>query len=134
MGGETMRVNQTIRIGKIEINSLTNSSILQIGTSGAIKAQSEQIDEHISQQQADEVVENKIHSEIEPMLREEGLPIETKQQQMQTRSQKGEDQATKKAQLAGGQTVEQEQTMARRAVKVPETGGQLQRPRRKNST
>jgi spore germination protein PB len=134
MGGETMRVNQTIRIGKIEINSLTNSSILQIGTSGAIKAQSEQIDEHISQQQADEVVENKIHSEIEPMLREEGLPIETKQQQMQTRSQKGEDQATKKAQLAGGQTVEQEQTMARRAVKVPETGGQLQRPRRKNRT
>ncbi|TCP55666.1 spore germination GerPB [Tumebacillus sp. BK434] len=75
-----MRVNQTIRIGSLTVTGMSNSSIVQIGTSGAIKARSEQITEQITQQQADQTVEDKIHQEIEPMLNAEGLPVSPEKQ------------------------------------------------------
>jgi spore germination protein PB len=78
-----MRVTQTISIGTLRINSMSNSSIVQIGTSGAMKARSEEITEQVTPSQADKAVENKITKEIKPMLKKEGLPVEppTPQQQ-----------------------------------------------------
>ncbi|ASS76386.1 hypothetical protein CIG75_16445 [Tumebacillus algifaecis] len=72
-----MRVNQTIRIGSITVNTMTSSSILQIGSSGAIKARAEVITEQVTEQQAHEILENKIHQELEPILKQEGLPVAT---------------------------------------------------------
>ncbi|ARU61628.1 hypothetical protein CBW65_11845 [Tumebacillus avium] len=93
-----MRVNQTIRIGSLSVNTMSNSSILQIGTSGAIKARSEEITEQITQAQANQVVEDKIHKEIAPILNAEGLPPEMQplqQQQQQQQQQPGSRARTK---------------------------------------
>jgi hypothetical protein len=71
-----MRVTQTISIGKLSINSMSNSSILQVGASGAIKTRSEEITEVLSQQQADQKLEQKVTQAVEPILKKEGLPVE----------------------------------------------------------
>lgn len=71
-----MRVTQTISIGQLRINSMSNSSILQVGTSGAIKARSEELTEVIPQQQADQKIEGKVTQELKPMMEPEGLPVE----------------------------------------------------------
>ncbi len=76
-----MRVNQTIKIGTIQINAMSSSSVLQIGTSGAVKARSETITEEVTPTQAEQMLEDQIHSQIEPELKKEGLPIETAEEE-----------------------------------------------------
>ncbi|HEU4964360.1 MAG TPA: spore germination protein GerPB [Bacilli bacterium] len=71
-----MRVTQTISIGSLKVNSMSNSSILQIGASGAIKARSEDIKEIIPQSQADQTMEGIVTKEVKPILEKEGLPVE----------------------------------------------------------
>jgi hypothetical protein len=70
-----MRVNQSISIGSIRINSMSNTSIVQIGASGAIKARSEDITEQVSQTTADKKLEQKITKEVKPLLEAEGIPV-----------------------------------------------------------
>ena len=71
-----MRVTQTISIGSLRINSMSNTSILQIGTSGSMKSRSENINEYIPQAQADQKLEGKIDKELKKELPKEGLPVE----------------------------------------------------------
>lgn len=71
-----MRVTQKISIGTLRINSMSNSSIVQVGTSGSIKSHAEDIKEYIPQQQAEQKLENKITKEVKPILNKEGLPVE----------------------------------------------------------
>ena len=71
-----MRVTQTISIGSLRINSMSNTSILQIGTSGSMKSRSENINEYIPQAQADQKIEGKIDKELKKELPKEGLPVE----------------------------------------------------------
>jgi spore germination protein PB len=71
-----MRVTQKISIGSIRINSMSNTSIVQIGTSGAIKARSETTTEEVTQEVADQKVEKKIEKAVKPELKKEGLPMD----------------------------------------------------------
>lgn len=71
-----MRITQTISIGRLTINTMSNSSVLQVGASGAIKAHSETITENIPQPVADQKLEKKITKEVKPILNKEGLPVE----------------------------------------------------------
>lgn len=71
-----MRVTQKISIGTLRINSMSNSSIVQVGTSGSIKSHAEDIKEYIPQQQAHQKLESKITKEVKPILNKEGLPVE----------------------------------------------------------
>lgn len=71
-----MRVTQTISIGSLRINAMSNSSILQVGTSGAIKSHTEDIKEYVSPTQAETYTEGKITKELSPMFKKEGLPVE----------------------------------------------------------
>ncbi|MCX7570034.1 hypothetical protein OS242_08655 [Tumebacillus sp. DT12] len=70
-----MRVTQKISIGTLRINSMSNSSIVQVGTSGSIKSHAEDIKEYIPQQQAHQKLESKITKEVKPILNKEGLPV-----------------------------------------------------------
>ncbi|MGZ4112931.1 MAG: spore germination protein GerPB [Tumebacillaceae bacterium] len=69
-----MRVTQTISIGTLRINSMSNSSIVQIGTSGAVKTRSEEITEVIPQTEANQKLEDKIYKSVKPKLKKEGIP------------------------------------------------------------
>ncbi|PWK05041.1 spore germination protein GerPB [Tumebacillus permanentifrigoris] len=71
-----MRVTQTISIGSLRINSMSNSAIFQVGTSGAIKARSEDIKEYVTPAQADKKLESKVTKELKPHFKKEGLPLE----------------------------------------------------------
>jgi spore germination protein PB len=71
-----MRVTQTISIGTLRINSMSNSSIVQIGTSGAVKTRSEEITEVIPQQEANQKLEKKIYDNVKPHLAKEGIPTQ----------------------------------------------------------
>jgi spore germination protein PB len=71
-----MRVTQTISIGSLRINSMSNTSILQIGTSGSMKSRSESINEYIPQAEANQKIEGKIDKELKKEMTKEGLPVE----------------------------------------------------------
>ena len=71
-----MRVTQTISIGSLRINSMSNTSILQIGTSGSMKSRSESINEYIPQAEANQKLEGKIDKELKKEMPKEGLPVE----------------------------------------------------------
>lgn len=70
-----MRVNQKISIGSIRINSMSNSSIVQIGASGAIKARSEDITEQVDQATATKKMEKKVIQEVMPLMEQQGLRV-----------------------------------------------------------
>jgi spore germination protein PB len=84
-----MRVTQKISIGSIRINSMSNTSIVQIGTSGAIKARSETTTEEVTQEVADQKMEKKIEKAVKPELQKDGLPMDGEQDSQVEPRQKG---------------------------------------------
>jgi len=71
-----MRVTQSIKIGNLRINSMSSSSILQIGTSGAIRARSQEAKEQVTPAQAEQKLEGMITNSLQPLMEPQGLPVE----------------------------------------------------------
>lgn len=71
-----MRVTQTISIGSLRINTMSNSSILQVGASGSMQARAKEIREFVTPAQAEQKLETIVSKELNPIFEKEGLPLE----------------------------------------------------------
>jgi len=71
-----MRVQQRISIGTLRINSMSNSSIIQIGASGSMKARAKEINEYVPASEANQKIEGQIQQAVQPLMQEQGLLTE----------------------------------------------------------